>query len=427
MAWFGEMDGWAHLLYFSVIQLVIYADRMVFSGMVQTLQESFGLTATQGGFCGSGFIGGFMIMAPIAGLIGHGRRGPLIIGVGLFVWVASVITTCFAQSYLVLLVSRVAAGAGEAAYSPLALPMIDDSAPPKRKAVFGGIFFATIFVGSALGFGVEAPFDTWDRARWIFFWEGVVVVPFAVFALVCGRCFHTGEMVEEQALVESTEPEPPSACTQLTMLFSSYVYVLLMLGYCATIFTIGGLGFWAPSILTSVLGVDKTTGGLCLAVMTGASGVFGSLAGGVSLDLAECFLPHLSRLRRSILVALACSVFAFPALLSMAVLLEPAAWLAAAGTAQFFMFMGTYPINLGMMEAVPQQARGISLGVATLMSHALGDLLPPTLIGMLVDASHSLRLGMFIMGLWGIWPVLLWSIAFCAVRPRREVTKYAEL
>merc|ERR1712107_172097 len=200
----------------------------------------------------------------------------------------------------------------------------------------------------------------------------------AVFALVCGRCFHTGEMVEEQALVESTEPEPPSACTQLTMLFSSYVYVLLMLGYCATIFTIGGLGFWAPSILTSV-------------------------------------------------VALACSVFAFPALLSMAVLLEPAAWLAAAGTAQFFMFMGTYPINLGMMEAVPQQARGISLGVSTLMSHALGDLLPPTLIGMLVDASHSLRLGMFIMGLWGIWPVLLWSIAFCAVRPRREVTKYAEL
>lgn len=424
----AAMGGVGHFLFFCIIQLVIYADRTVFNGLVETIERSFGMTSTQGGLCGSGFIGGFMSMAPLAGLLGHGRRGPVIIGVGLFLWTASVITTCFAPNYPVLLASRIVAGVGEAAYSPLALPMIDDSASPKQKALFGGLFFATIFIGSAVGFGLQAPFSTWKHARWIFFVEGVVMVPFSAFAVVCRNRFHRGvaETAEHTLLAAAdgispeNEPAPPSASRQVAMLFSSPVYVSLMLGYCATIFSIGGLAFWAPSIITSVLGVNKTTGGLALAVMTGASGVFGSLAGGVSLDIVKICLGGEERLLRSILVALVCSVIALPTLVGMALLDQPVLWFSSAGISQVFMFMASYPANLGMMEAVPPQARGLSLGVATLMSHALGDLIPPVLIGMLVDRTHTLRPGMLILALWGIWPILLWSVAFCIARSRRS-------
>eukprot|EP00747_Dinoflagellata_sp_TGD_P044093 gnl/TRDRNA2_/TRDRNA2_143055_c1_seq1.p1 gnl/TRDRNA2_/TRDRNA2_143055_c1~~gnl/TRDRNA2_/TRDRNA2_143055_c1_seq1.p1 ORF type:complete len:115 (-),score=19.49 gnl/TRDRNA2_/TRDRNA2_143055_c1_seq1:17-328(-) len=74
--------------------------------------------------------------------------------------------------------------------------------------------------------------------------------------------------------------------------------------------------------------------------------------------------------------------------------------------------MSTAPVNIGMMEAVPVELRGVAMGVAALSSHLLGDLIPPVLVGTLLDATGSLVPGMWMVSLWTIWCVLFWYFAY---------------
>lgn len=202
----------------------------------------------------------------------------------------------------------------------------------------------------------------------------------------------------------------------------SSVYTLLVLGYCATIFTIGGIAFWAPSYMGEVLGADPRSANRILGVITGLTGLCGTTVGGLLLDILDGVYGRrrLQAVRLClVLVALACPVtMVTAAAQSRAVFF----WSLALG--QLLIFASTAPANIAMMEAVSPDQRGLALGLCTLASHLLGDLIPPVLVGYIADATGSLSGGMWLLVLWLLWSVLFWSLA--TFQTGREVAKEAQ-
>jgi len=204
-----ELSGFSHLLYFTLISLLINADRGVMSGLVGVAQEEFEVGTMQGGFLGSGFVGGLMFFAPIAASAKPGPSITLTIGLGLALWTVSVLAAGLAPNYPVLLAGRIAAGAGEAGYAALAPAIVDDTAPPGKRALYVALYYASILMGTALGFVIQAPWSTWATGRWVFVVEGFFMIPFMLFILCFGHRFHRGDPEddeEETTAVGDIEP-----------------------------------------------------------------------------------------------------------------------------------------------------------------------------------------------------------------------------
>eukprot|EP00927_Polykrikos_kofoidii_P062964 TRINITY_DN57777_c0_g1_i1.p1 TRINITY_DN57777_c0_g1~~TRINITY_DN57777_c0_g1_i1.p1 ORF type:complete len:510 (+),score=39.42 TRINITY_DN57777_c0_g1_i1:53-1531(+) len=462
-----------HLAFFTCLQLLVYIDRAALSGLLPSIRKSFGISNWQSGLLGSGFMGGFMVASPILAIVGTDIRALPVMGMGMLVWMCAVLITYLADAYNLLLFARIIAGVGEAAFCSLAPPIIDDAAPHPRRSFYLSIYFAAIFVGMALGFALQAPFKGWLDGRPIFAGEALAVAPFcAVLLFMPGRFavfrharaksnsrFPTLDSFENIVTVESEllsagerdrldaqtfehvegcpsekasaadtvafrlEPEKSpsthdSLITKISIVLSDRIYVSLVLGYAASIFAIGGFGFWAPTYLEEELHFDRTNSGLLLSSVTALSGIFGTAAGGVLVDkyCARIGLQRgralaVDRVLAASRIAFGCAVVGLPLALVAAASDSAVTFICVLGLVEFVIFMSTAPVNIAMMETVPTNLRGLALGICTFVMHLLGDLSPPLLIGYLRDVTASLRLGVWLLSTWLVWCVLFWGVA----------------
>jgi len=489
------LSGATHLAFFTIVQLLVYFDRSVLYGLVGAIEVKFGnvtdiklkqecvaqavdhptfiwhaideqcvdpLSGLWAGLLGSGFMGGFIVASPIVALM----RGSTakIMGIGLSIWCGAAVVAAFAPSYQWLLMARIAAGAGEAAYVSLAPPMIDDTAPPAMRSAYLSIYFAAIFVGMALGFMLQAPFKEWDTARWLFLLEAMIMIPFVVFILKKGDRFHVaGDPVSGAEAASGTglelqstgsdqnvaeEPGSPMAAAlvgnaplpwfdQVKAVLESRTYVLLLIGYSASIFSLGGFAFWVPQFCKEVLKVTKTQAGLRLGAVSAIAGLLGTVLGGLVLDYYTTVeeAAHEAthdlgcgqrperpvrakgelgiRGRVAVRIAYQCSMIAVPFVM-LAMLFGP--WypwffFAALAVGQLFVFMSTAPVNVAMLEASPSNLRGLAMGICTTATHLLGDVISPVAIGKVNDLTGSLLLGVWILAMWPVWSILFWKMA----------------
>src|SRR5207248_837074 len=145
-------------------------------------------------------------------------------------------------------------------------------------------------------------------------------------------------------------------------------YMLIVLGYAAYTFALGGLGFWMPLFLERVRAVppDKATTGFGAIVVV--TGVLGTLVGGWLGDYC------LERSRQGYLwfsgvVTLAAVPFAIVALAASA----PAVYTAAVVAAELLLFMSTGPINAAIANIVSPLERASALALSMFAIHLLGD------------------------------------------------------
>jgi len=471
------------LAYCTVLQLLIYADRGIIAGLLNYAEAWFSIDKFHSGLLGTIFLAGFMMMSPVAAALASGGEGVVrAIGAGLLVWTLSVWACSAASSYSVLLVARAVAGCGESALCSLAPPLIDDAAPPRKKSAFLAIYFSAIFVGLGVGFAIAGSATSWSDGRSLFLYEGIIMAPLCLVSLLCGSCLLTRPAADEdRAAAEAAEGSDEVAqmsswaeSSSRTMRFDSYdeslevagklrnsaimlskggpdslhnpfhrktqewiarqsralmailrtpVYTLLVLGYCATIFTIGGIAFWAPSYLQQVIGTKASTANGILGVITGLSGIIGTPIGGLLLDWMDsrwgCRSLQAARLCRQLVV------LAAPVTMLAAAAQTRTLFFMSLALGQVLIFAATAPANIAMMEAVSPDQRGLALGHCTLASHLLGDLIPPVLVGYIADMTGSLRPGMWLLVLWLLWSVLFWSMAEVQTG-REEAAREAE-
>ena len=128
---------------------------------------------------------GYVLTSP---LFAHGvqffRRPFKLVALGLSIWVASVTVSAVARKYGVLLAARACSGIGEASFMAIAVPVIDDQAPPAKKGLWIAIFFAALPVGYAAGYVLSGQLAGSRSGGWRLPYaiEGVCMVPLVLTA-----------------------------------------------------------------------------------------------------------------------------------------------------------------------------------------------------------------------------------------------------
>ena len=153
-------------------------------------------------------------------------------------------------------------------------------------------------------------------------------------------------------------------------------FLLLILGYAAYTFGLGGLGFWMPTFLQQVRGVSPDASTTSFGGIVIVTGFVGTLAGGW---LGDYFLRHSRQgyIWFSAVTTLAAAPVAVVALVSP----SPGIYYPAIVVAELLLFMSTGPVNAAIINMVSPLKRASAMALSIFTIHLLGDVPSPPLIG----------------------------------------------
>jgi len=279
-----------NLAYLITVNMIIYVDRGVVSGILSILKESkdggLNLNDLEAGVLGSIFMLGYMIASPIFANSAQKVHPISLMAIGLMIWSGAVIVAGTTGEYYSLTVARAFTGVGEASFVSLAPPVILDSSPPGRSTTWLSMFYACVPVGYAIGFvygdGITSAMGDW---RWAFVFEAIVMAPLIVIAWIMYKdpsLVKTKENSGEQ-LIEG-EKQYVSLSEQIVTLLKNPTFVFLSLGYGAYTFTVGGLAFWGPDFIHEQYGFSNASSTVIMGAITIFSGVVATLIGATVAD-----------------------------------------------------------------------------------------------------------------------------------------------
>jgi MFS transporter, Spinster family, sphingosine-1-phosphate transporter len=393
------------------INLLNYLDRYVVSGIVPDLKAPpLGLSDSQIGLLTTAFMLVYMVAAPIFGTLGDRGSRTRPIAIGVFLWSIATIVSGFATNYAHLLGARAIVGIGEAAYVSIAPALLADSFSRGQRGRVLSVFNMAIPVGAALGYivgGLMSHHFSWRAA---FFVAGAPGLLLAALVLRVkdpprgsqdeseeGDATHieerkgNGVTRSEPASrgASGSDAAPPgtthagptrSAITVYLDLLKRAPYLLVVLGYAAYTFALGGLAVWMPNFLErvhNVPAVQATTSFGAIVVVTGFVGTF---AGGWLGDYWQKSSRQ-AYLWMSGWITLLAAPLTFVALTAA----SSSVYYPAIIAAELLLFMSTGPINSVIANLVSPTERASAFALSMFVIHLLGDVPSPTLIGWLSD------------------------------------------
>jgi MFS transporter, Spinster family, sphingosine-1-phosphate transporter len=363
----------------TTINLLNYLDRYLVPPLVPDLERAFGISHAQSGWLWPAFMVVYMVAAPVFGAWGDrgSRTRPIALGVA--IWSVATVLSGLARNYPQLFASRALVGIGEAAYAAIAPALLADYFPASIRGRIYAVLNMALPVGAALGYvlgGLIGHHFGWREA---FFLCGAPGMLLAAVMLALPD--------PERGAQDAPISAPPrgddagargiaAAVTVYLGLLGRAPYLLVVLGFAAYTFGLGGLGFWMPSFLEEVRGVpadEATTGFGAIVIVTG---FFGTLVGGLLGDYC------LKRSRQgylwfSAVTTLAAAPVALLALTSP----TPRIYYPAIVIAELLCFMSTGPINAAIANIVSPLERASAMALSIFTIHLLGDVPSPPLIG----------------------------------------------
>jgi MFS family permease len=397
----------------TLVNLLNYLDRYLVSGFVPDLKAPpLGLSDGQIGFLTTAFMIVYMLTAPVFGALGDRGSRTRPIAIGVFLWSLATLLSGFAGNYSHLLGARALVGIGEAAYVAIAPALLSDCFPRSQRGRVLSVFNMAIPVGTALGYIVGGLMSQHYGWRQAFFVAGV---PGMLVALLVLRLPDPprGSQVDEET-VQNPETAPTSAVGRYLSLLRRAPYMLVVLGYAAYTFALGGLAVWMPNFLQRVHhvpAVQSTTSSGAIVVVTGFLGTF---LGGW---LGDHWLKYSRQayLWMSGWVTLLAAPCAFIALTAE----SPSTYYPAIVVAELLLFMSTGPINSAIINLVSPTERASAIALSMFTIHLLGDVPSPTLIGWLSDLS-SLGKAVLIVPIAVVVSGVLWLVS---ARVARSATR----
>ncbi len=394
-----DRRAWYALAILTLINLFNYIDRWVLSAVVEPIKATLGLSDTQLGFIGTGFIVVYALTSPIIGSLGDRRRRPPLIALGVAVWSLATGLAGFARGFWSLFVARSTVGVGEAAYGTIAPAILSDLFPIERRGRVFAVFFSAIPIGSAAGYVIGGMVDQhfgWRAAFWIAGFPGLLL---ALLVLV------VKDPPRGQQDAHAPHASGTSTRDAYRDLLRNRPYVLAVLGYAAYTFALGGLGFWMPAFLERSRGMARSDATVTFGVMVMVTGFVGTFLGGWLGDRL------LAKTRQSYLwVSGVATLLAAPIALLGLVHKDKVVYIAALSIAQVLIFMCTGPINSAIVNVVSPLERATAVGLSVFAMHVFGDIPSPALIGAISDAT-SLERGILIVTVAIAAAGVIWSYA----------------
>ncbi|KAJ1471855.1 major facilitator superfamily domain-containing protein [Baffinella frigidus] len=398
---------------------------------------SMGVNQTAQGVLAGAFMGGYCVFSPIFAYLASTDISPFsIVGTGLSVWPPPAMLGSPPPHYNV-------------------------RHEPARRYAVGGFLCADLDA-DRLGFA------GWRAA---FFLEAVAMAP---VVLLCGFVTnrlkkHTGAEEEEkpaigggttreEASAEDSTSNPESAADEASppawarrgagreaerggegkerqgvmtawetvwVVVKEPVWVCAVLGYGAFTFSIGAAAVWGPSFLQRVYHMRLQDADLVFGGLAVVTGLAGTMLGGVALDLTTRLMGG-DVMSAALLSATVLCFMCWPLTL-LAFWVEDWSWfLLLMGVGQILAFATLTPVNGVLLWAVPPAARSISIALAVVGMHLIGDVPSPIVVGALFETSLSPNIVMVLVMTWIGWAVFFWGLAFCLTRRRLFIqTQYA--
>jgi MFS family permease len=324
------------------------------------------------------FMVAYVLASPITGWIGdHFPRKPLIVGAALFCSGINFFTATV-HSFDSLMLRHAALGLGEACFGIFGPVILADFYPDDQRNRVLTIFNVALPVGAALGYLIGGSVGGHYGWRMPFY---VSAVPGVVIALLI--LFFMKEPERGASEVDKAKLEKGV----IFSLARNPGYLTAVLGLAAITFSLGGISWWMPSFLQRVDGRSPASAGFLMGAITVVTGVFGTIIGG-------WIAQRWSRTNHRALYL----VPAWSALLAVPPALlcffgPKSTILPALAVAQFFIFLGTGPLNAATVNSVGPAIRATALAGQLFLIHVLGDAPSPRIIGLVSDHSN-LNLGL---------------------------------
>ena len=358
----------------TVLNFLNYVDRYVIAAVLALMKRDpifAGVSDAQLGALQTAFLGVYMIVSPLAGLLGRRVPRKFLVAAGVGIWSLATVASGLSRSFDELLITRALIGFGEAGYATVAPAILSDLFARERRNRVLSIFYLATPVGSAMGFlvgGLVAQRAGWRPA---FFVAGAPGLLFAAMALF---------IVEPKRGAHDAAPATRSSLGEGLRSLANRDFMIVTAGSTLMVFAVGGIAFWMPTFLQEVRhmspgGANGAFGGIAV-----AAGILGTVGGGYAGDAWQRRDPagYLKLSGYSLLVA---APFALAA--------PFVAWLplsfALIFLAELFIFVNTGPLNTALVNACPAEVRELGVGLNVLAIHLLGDALSPPLLGALVD------------------------------------------
>lgn len=366
------------LLLLTALNLVNFIDRYVLPGVQPLVQHEFAVSDERMGALTTAFFFTYMIAAPLTGWLGDRLpRKPLIIG-GVLLWSLATLTTAYVHTYRELYWRHAAVGIGEATFSIFAPAMLADFYPESERNRIFSIFYIAIPVGAALGYllaGAIGPHYGWRAPFMVGAVPGILISALLYFFV---REPQRGGVDQLAASVDRST---------IRGLFRNPAFWFATLGLATLTFSMGGISVWLPTFYQRFGGYTLMAANQRIGAITVIDGLAGTIAGGW---LAQRWLR--TNHRALYLVSALSALLAVPG--ALIVFFGPKAFmLPATLAAEFFLFLGTGPINAAIVNSISARIRASAVAINLFMIHALGDAPSPRIIGWVSD-KHGLRVGL---------------------------------
>ena len=266
----------ASLMVLTGLNLLDYLDRTILGAVLPPLRAELNLSYEQAGTIGTAFMLGYFVTSPLFGYLGDRFSRRWLIAAGVFVWSFGTLMSGHAHDYVLLLLFRVLVGFGEASFGTLSPGWIADLFPARQRNNAITIFYFAIPVGSAIGYllgGWIAVRYGW-RAAFLFAGYPGLFLAFIIFLL---REPGRGASDDRPAVRADARRHGWGVFRKL-LKFPRYV--LVVVGYTAQTFAMGGFQIWAPSFLVEVHRMELDNAAFFFGASLAAAGLVATLAGG---------------------------------------------------------------------------------------------------------------------------------------------------
>ena len=373
------------------INLLNYLDRYLVPPLVPDLERALGISPAQAGWLWPAFMVVYMVAAPVFGAWGDrgSRTRPIAIGIAL--WSLATVLSGLARDYPQLFAARALVGIGEAAYAAIAPALLADYFPRSARGRVFAVLNMAIPVGAALGYvlgGFIGEHYGW-RAAFLFCGAPGIALAALMLALPDPP---RGAQDDPQPMDLGTRagasaPGGVSAAVGVYLsLMARAPYLLLVLGYAAYTFGLGGLSFWMPTFLEQARGIPPTQATTGFGAIVIVTGFFGTLGGGWLGD--RC----LRRSRQGYLwFSAVTTLLAAPVAVLALVATSRGVFYPAIVVAELLLFMSTGPINAAITNIVSPLERASAMALSIFAIHLLGDVPSPPLIGHLAVTGSLAR------------------------------------
>jgi MFS family permease len=380
-----------------------YIDRYILAAVIPLLHAQFfpgtgdddPVAASKLGLLTTVFLVSYMLISPVFGWLGDRWRRWALIGIGLIGWSLASGASGLAQTYGMLLLTRVFVGIGEAAYGPVAPTIIADLYPVERRGSVLAWFYAAIPVGSAIGYGLGGVLGDHFGWRTPFF---AVVLPGVLLGIVC-IMRRDPPRGGSEVVVDTRR----ASLKDYRLFWTTPSYLLNTIGMTAMTFAMGGIAVWMPKYAYDVRHAGSLSSvGLTFGAILAAAGLLATLTGGYLADRLRKRYPG-----SYFLVSGLGMLAGFPLFLAVLYTPFPYAW-GLIFAAVFCLFLNTGPTNTIIANVIHPSLRASAFAVNILVIHTLGDALSPPLIGWIYGKAGSMNVGFLVVSVMFVIAGVAW-------------------